>query len=47
LVDAEWIDRQNKRVARSLREAKLGRSHPCVEDIEYPAWRKLDKQVIA
>lgn len=46
LVEAEWIDRQNKRLARSLREAKLRLSDACIEGIDYPARRKLDKAVI-
>ncbi len=35
LVDAEWTDRQNKRLARLLREAKLRLSGACLEDIDY------------
>ena len=46
LVDAEWMDRQNKRLARNLREAKLRLSDACIEGIDYPARRKLDKAVI-
>jgi DNA replication protein DnaC len=46
LVDAEWLDRQNKKLARNLREAKLRLSQAAVEDIEYPAQRKLEKSVI-
>ncbi len=46
LVDAEWLDRWNKRLARNLREAKLRLHDACVEDIDYAANRKLDKAVI-
>ena len=46
LVDAEWLDRQNKRLVRNLREAKLRLSDACIEGIDYPARRKLDKAVI-
>jgi DNA replication protein DnaC len=46
LVDAEWLDRQNKRLARNLREAKLRLSDACIEGIDYPSRRKLDKAVI-
>ena len=46
LVDAEWIDRQNKRLARNLREAKLRLSDACIEGVDYPPRRKLDKAVI-
>lgn len=34
LVDAEWIERQNKRLARALREAKLRIPNACLEDAE-------------
>lgn len=34
LVDAEWLERQNKRLARALREAKLRIPDACLEDVE-------------
>ena len=43
LVDAEWLDRQNKRLGRALREAKLRLPNACIEDVDYPARRQLDK----
>ena len=46
LVDAEWLTRENKRVARALQEAKLRLPHACIEAIDYPARRELDKAVI-
>lgn len=46
LIDAEWLDRENKRLARCLKEARLRLSQACVEDIEYTARRELDKAVI-
>ena len=46
LVDAEWLARENKRLERCLKEAKLKMSQACVEDIDYPAKRLLDKAVI-
>jgi DNA replication protein DnaC len=46
LVDAEWTSRENKRMARCLREAKLRLSQACIEDIDYPARRELDRAVI-
>jgi DNA replication protein DnaC len=46
LVDAEWLYRENKRLGRCLKEAKLRLSHACVEDIDYPARRELDRAVI-
>ncbi len=46
LVDAEWLARENKRLARALREAKLKLSQACLEAIEYPAARELDRALI-
>jgi DNA replication protein DnaC len=46
LVDAEWLHRENKRLARLLRAAKLKIGSACVEDIDYPARRELEKSVI-
>ena len=44
LVDAEWRARENKRLARALQAAKLKLSQACVEAIDYPARRELDKR---
>lgn len=46
LVDAEWLHRENTRLQRALKEAKLRLSAACVEDIEYAAKRDLDKALI-
>jgi DNA replication protein DnaC len=46
LVDAEWLARENKRLARALAEAKLKLPQACLEAIDYPARRELDKAVI-
>jgi DNA replication protein DnaC len=46
LVDAEWLCRENKRMGRSLKEAKLRLSNACIEDVEYSAKRELDKGVV-
>lgn len=46
LVDAEWLARENKRLARLLKEAKLRLGQACVEEIDYPARRELDKAII-
>jgi DNA replication protein DnaC len=46
LVDAEWLARENKRLTRLLRDARLRLSSACVEDIDYSARRELDKAVI-
>jgi DNA replication protein DnaC len=46
LVEAEWTDRQNKRLTRLLREAKLRIAGACIEDIDYAKERKLDKAAV-
>lgn len=46
LVDAEWTSRENKRIKRSLKEAKLRLTEACIEGIDYPAKRELDKAVV-
>ncbi len=46
LVQAEWQARENTRLTRTLRAAKLKLSQACVEGIDYPARRELDKAVI-
>jgi DNA replication protein DnaC len=43
LVDAQWLARENKRLGRLLKEAKLRLSQACIEDIKYSARRELDK----
>jgi len=46
LVDAEWTDRQNKRLSRLLREAKLRIAGACLEDLEYAKERKLERPLM-
>lgn len=46
VVDAEVLARDNKRIARSLREAKLRLPNACVEDIDFAAKRELDRAQI-
>lgn len=46
LVDAEWSVRQSRRMTRLIRSARLHFPDACVEDIEYHADRKLDKNII-
>lgn len=46
LVDAEWLHRENARLTRSLKEAKLKLGHACVEDIDYPPRRELEKALV-
>ena len=46
LVDAEWLYRENKRLTRALQEAKLKLGQACVEGIDYPVKRQLDRAVV-
>lgn len=46
LVDAEATSRENKRLRRSLTEAKLKIKHACVEGIDFSQKRGLDKAVV-
>jgi DNA replication protein DnaC len=46
LVEAEYLARENKRLDRLLREAKLKIAQACIEDIDYPARRELDRALI-
>jgi DNA replication protein DnaC len=43
LVDAEYLHRENKRLEKALRDAKLKIASACLEDIDYAAARELDK----
>jgi len=44
LVDAEWMNRQNKRLRRAMREAKLRISDACIEDVDANGRRGLDRK---
>jgi DNA replication protein DnaC len=46
LVDAEWLHRENKRLGRALKEAKLRIGNACIEDIDYSPRRELEKATI-
>ncbi|MBT9158720.1 MAG: Insertion sequence IS5376 putative ATP-binding protein [Firmicutes bacterium] len=46
LTDAEWARRKNNRLARLIRKAELHFPQACIEDLEYHADRRLDKQLI-
>jgi DNA replication protein DnaC len=46
LVEAQWLHRENQRVDRALRRAKLKMGNASVEDIDYPAQRQLDRALI-
>ena len=46
LVDNEWTTRKNNRLKRLINSARFPVSNACVEDIEYRADRKLDREQI-
>lgn len=46
LVDAEWLYRENRRLRRALKEARLRLGQACIEDIDYAAKRELERAVI-
>jgi len=46
LVDAEHLARENKRLARLLKEARLRLGQACIEDIDYSPRRELDKTLV-
>jgi DNA replication protein DnaC len=46
LVDAEWLYRENRRLSRALKEAKLKLGNACIEDIDCGAKRDLDRAVV-
>ena len=46
LVDTEWTNRKNNRLKRLIHSANFPISGACVEDIEYRADRKLDREQI-
>jgi DNA replication protein DnaC len=43
LVDAEWLHRENRRLTKALREAKLKLANAAMEDIEYSPKREFDR----
>jgi len=47
LIDSELTWRDNRKLTRLLREARLKSSQACVEDIRYGNGRRLDKAMIA
>ena len=46
LVDTEWTARKNNRLKRLIHSADFPISGACIEDIEYRADRKLDREQI-
>lgn len=46
LVDAEHLSRDNRKLGRRLKEAKLRMAQACLEDLEYAPRRELDRSLI-
>lgn len=46
LVDAEYLHRHNRRLARRLKEAHLRQSQACIEGFESAAQRGIDKSLL-
>lgn len=46
LVDAEWLARENRRLRRVLKDAKLRLAEACIEDIDFSARREIDRTVV-
>lgn len=46
LVDAECLFRENRRLGRLLKEAKLRLSQACLEDLDFAPRRELDKALV-
>lgn len=46
IVDSEVLARDNKRISRALREAKLRLPNACVEDVDFAAKRELDRALL-
>lgn len=45
LIESEWLARENRKLTRRLRQAKL-RQNACTEDIDYNHPRGLNKQIV-
>ncbi len=46
IVDAEMLARDNAKLTRNLRDAKLRHADACIEGIDHPRGRELDKAVV-
>jgi DNA replication protein DnaC len=47
MVDAEWLSRENNRIGKLTKEAKLCYPSACFADIDYRPSRRLDRSHIA
>src|ERR1700722_1162219 len=46
LVDAEMLARENARLTKNLRDAKLRIAEACIEGVDFPRSREVDKAVV-
>jgi DNA replication protein DnaC len=46
LVDAEMLSRENARLTKNLRDAKLRIADACIEGIDFPRAREIDKATV-
>lgn len=46
IVDAEYLHRHNRRLARRLKEARLRQSQACIEDFDSSPKRGIDKSLL-
>lgn len=46
LIESEWDARQDKRLVRRLKEAKLRYTEACLEDLEVPARRGIEPALV-
>jgi hypothetical protein len=46
MVDQEWIRRQNNKMTALVKKAGFIESIACIEDVDYTADRKLDRQLV-
>jgi DNA replication protein DnaC len=46
LIEAEHLSRENRKLTRRLKEAKLRMPNACLEDLEYAPRRELDRALI-
>jgi DNA replication protein DnaC len=46
LIDAEMLARENARLTKNLRDAKLRIAEACIEGIDFPRERQVDKAVV-
>ena len=46
LIDAEYLHRHNRRLARRLKEAQLRQSHACIEGFESAPKRGIDSSLV-